>query len=50
MMLFDIMPALPDMPSSLVSLDFVDTCGSEPNCFTVIDTYSSNTVTSHPAC
>lgn len=28
----------------LPSLDFVDACGTEPNCFTVIDSYSTTQV------
>lgn len=31
----------PDLP---VLADFTDTCGAKPNCFTVIDTYSTSTV------
>jgi hypothetical protein len=36
---------LPDLP---VLADFTDTCGTKPNCFTVIDTYSSSTVRPYP--
>jgi hypothetical protein len=38
------MLGLLDLP--LPVLDFTDTCGTKPNCFTVIDTYTTSTV--HP--
>jgi len=36
------LPMLPDIP--LPALEFVDTCDGAPNCFTVIDSYSTTEV------
>ncbi len=40
------LPMLPDIP--LPALEFVDTCDGAPNCFTVIDTYSTTEVVPTP--